>query len=235
MLPRAEKIYGGHSKTVHNDASVVDDLVALALRGLPSMYLSSSGQVVQTVRGVRSPEGPRLVGEGTSLRYAAIVALGLNRCAEASQRQVLAGATAAELMAMVSRRAVSSNDAGAVALAAWAVAETELRYDASLFGILRAHLGSGRALPTVDVAWMLTAAVAARFWGPSDDVATRARDLLLTHQGPRGLFPHALPPEALGRIRAHVGCFADEVYPIQALARYGAANADSTSLAAANR
>jgi hypothetical protein len=32
-----------------------------------------------------------------------------------------------------------------------------------------------------------------------------------------------------------VGCFADEVYPIQALARYGAATADSTSLAAANR
>ena len=66
---------------------------------------------------------------------------------------------------------------------------------------------------------MLSAAVAAGFVGPTADVAHQARQLLLSHQGQLGLFPHALPSESLGRLRSHVGCFADQVYPIQALAR----------------
>jgi hypothetical protein len=199
------------------------------------MYVAASKEFVQTVRGRHGQGGPRLIPEGTNLRYAAIVGLGLGRCDEPTQRQVLAGATAAELVASVASRATRSADPGAVALAAWAAAETELRYDAGLFDIIRRHLESERPLPTVDVAWMLTAAVAARFVGPADDVARTARDLLLAHQGPQGLFPHALPPESLGRFRSHVGCFADEVYPIQALARLGAATADPEAVAAANR
>ncbi len=213
----------------------VEDLVRVALSGLRAMYRPDSHRVVQTVRGRRSPSGPRLVGEGTNLRYAAIVALGLHRAEVGRQREILAGLTAAELSAIVSTQARLSPDPGAVALAAWAAVETENRWDQTLFDRIRDLLRGEQALPTVDVAWMLTAAVAATFAGPTGDISVAARARLMDSQGPGGLFPHAVPSRSLGRLRAHVGSFADQVYPIQALARFAAANADAASLQAADR
>jgi hypothetical protein len=106
--------------------------------------------------------------------------------------------------------------------------------DTALFDDLRDWLRPSHALPTVDVAWMLSAAVAA---GSADvqDVVDVARDRLLKEQGSCGLFPHALPAGSQGRWRAHVGCFADQVYPVQALARLAATIDDDEALRAANR
>lgn len=215
-------------------AASVDRLVRCALDGLPQMYRPDSRAFLQTVRGVPSATGPHLVQEGTNLRYAAIVALGLRHTPEATQRRVLSGLTAAELSAAVAKRAERDADPGAVALAAWAVAEVEQRHADTLFSRMRDMLASGDPLPTIDVAWMLTAAVASAYLGDTDDVVTTARDRLLAEQGPTGLFPHALPPTALGRFRSHVGSFADQVYPIQALARMAAVRADGAALTAAN-
>ena len=223
--------------SVVNDVveSDVDHLLGLAVRGLRGMYVAPSQDFVQTVRGRPGPSGPRVVGEGRNLRYAAIAALGLHRSPRSVQREVLAGGTAVELSALVAQRARDSADPGAVALAAWAAAEIENRCDTVLFDRIRLLVHSRQSVPTVDVAWMLSAAVAAGFVGPTADVAHQARQLLLSHQGQLGLFPHALPSESLGRFRSHVGCFADQVYPIQALARFAAAKADSDALDAANR
>lgn len=215
-------------------AASVDRLVRCALYGLPQMYRPDSRAFVQTVRGVPSATGPHLVQEGTNLRYAAIVALGLRHTPEATQRRVLSGLTAAELSAAVAKRAERDADPGAIALAAWAVAEVEQRHADTLFSRMRDMLASGDPLPTIDVAWMLTAAVASAYLGDTDDVVTTARDRLLAEQGPTGLFPHALPPTSLGRFRSHVGSFADQVYPIQALARMAAVRADGAALTAAN-
>ena len=55
----------------------------------------------------------------------------------------------------------------------------------------------------------------------------------LAVQGAGDLFPHFVPADSISRIRSHVGCFADQVYPIQALARYAAASGDQRSLDAA--
>jgi hypothetical protein len=214
--------------------AAVDGLLSLATLGLRVMYLPESQEFVQTVRGVPGPDGPRLAREGTNIRYAAIAANGLQRCDESVQRAVLAGATSVELTRTVAARALDSADPGAIALAAWAAAENENRLDAGLFDRLREILKSGEPLATVDVAWMLTAAVAGGSLGETEDLVERSRGLLLAHQGPAGIFPHALPAASLGRARAHVGCFADQVYPIQALARFAAAYADAESLVAAN-
>ncbi|MEP6799036.1 MAG: hypothetical protein ABI890_12840 [Lapillicoccus sp.] len=215
-------------------STTVDRLVSLSLRGLPQMYRADSRAFVQTVRGAAGTTGPRLVQEGTNLRYAAIVALGLHHTDEAVQRQVLSGITAAELSAAVAKRAERDTDPGAVALAAWAAAEVEHRHAGALFGRVRDMLASGAPMPTVDTAWMLSAAVAAAYLGDTDDVVATTRTRLLVEQGPHGIFPHALPAGSLGRLRAHVGCFADQVYPIQALARMASVRADSEALVAAN-
>src|SRR5205085_4135860 len=62
----------------------------------------------------------------------------------------------------------------------------------------------------------------------------RARDTLLTsrHKG-SPLFPHATGPGLLPWYRTHVACFADQVYPIQALARLYHSGNDADALAAA--
>lgn len=215
-------------------AASVDRLVRCAIDGLPRMYRPESRAFVQTMRGLPSATGPHLVREGTNLRYAAIVALGLNHTDEGTQRRVLSGITAAELTTAVAKRAGRDADPGAVALAAWATAEVDQRHAATLFMRMRDMLASGDPLPTVDVAWMLTAAVASSYLGDTEDIVAATRSRLLAQQGPTGLFPHALPASSLGRFRAHVGCFADQVYPIQALARMAAVGADNMALTAAD-
>lgn len=222
-----------------DDAAVVDDLVELAVAGLPATYRPTTAEFTQTVRLVRRPDGVALQQEGTNLRYAAIVALGLARMPLDVQQGVLDGRTADALGALVAERAVGDPDTGAVALAAWVSAEVRGVVDSALLDDLAGRLASGAALPTVDTSWALTAAVAALAIDASSPAAATVRSLarerLLAAQGPQGLFPHALPADSLGRWRSHVGCFADQVYPIQALARLAASNADETALAAAER
>jgi hypothetical protein len=213
-------------------AQTVDDLVTAACRALPAMYQPDRQTFVQTVR----PNGTSgLRQEGENLRYAAIVALGAAWLDVRRQRDVLAGATAADLAAVVARRGADEADLGAAALAAWARAEVGGDAPGALFGRLVRAVRRSDALPTIDYAWTLTALLAARHIGDFGAAAEQAAERLLAAQGPSGIFPHALPPETLNRFRAHVGSYADQVYPIQALARYHVATGDPRALDAANR
>jgi hypothetical protein len=65
-------------------------------------------------------------------------------------------------------------------------------------------------------------------------VIIRARNKLFTGRASSGLFPHMLPVSAGGWMRSHIGCFADQVYPIQALSRLHAALGDGDALSMAN-
>jgi hypothetical protein len=221
----------------------VDDLVALAMRGLGASFIPDAAQFAQTVRAVRARDGVELVREGHSLRYAAIVALGLARLTPAQQGAVLGGRTVPGLIEVGREQAAVSSDPGALALVAWASAEACGEPAGDLLRRLDLLLGTGEPLPTVDTAWMLTAAISSRrttaIAGVEADRADRiiriSRARLLAAQGPTGLFPHALPATSMARWRAHVGCFADQVYPIQALARLAAHSGDEVALTAANR
>lgn len=202
------------------------------------MYLADSHEFVQTLRGVASPEGPVLVREGTNLRYAAISALGLALLDEGRQAEVLGGESAGGLLGHVRARAVLDSDPGAVALTCWALAEVAGVVDATLVNRLRSWLVSTSALPVVELAWMLTASVEALRLGPDmtleslrDDVAHR----LLGAQGPQGIFPHVSPATSQSRLRQHVSCFADQIYPIQALARLAGSADRPEAMTAANR
>ena len=211
----------------------VAGLVELAKRGLAEMYRPER-RFVQTIRrDVSAPHGLR--AEGENLRYAAIVALGLSHIEQDRQREMLSGITAAELSETVAGRAVSAPDLGAAALASWAAAEVRREAPSDLFARLVGEVKRSLPLPTVDLAWTLTALTTAPALGDFANAAEQAADRLRAAQGDAGTFPHALPRETLGRYRAHVGCFADQVYPIQALARYFVATGDRRALDAANR
>ena len=58
---------------------------------------------------------------------------------------------------------------------------------------------------------------------------------LIAAAPPSGIFPHHVPASASPRLRRHVGCFADQVYPILALAQAAAAGCHPAALRVAER
>lgn len=205
-------------------------LLGVALRGLPRMH--KDGTFGHTLRAVKvgSQWSERL--EGESLRYTSIAALGLSFADETIQQQILNG-TASELAHACAARAETSADTGAVALAAWAAAEAGRFRATALFRQLHHMLASNAPIATVHCAWTLAAALAAEQFGDTQDVVSLATKRLMSGLSPTGLFPHMLPASASGRLRAHVGCFADQVYTIQALSRLHVASGSIPALSAA--
>jgi len=211
----------------------VGDLRPVALAGLTTATSAAGGPLVPfTLRGAPGTRGPTVVPEGRSLRYSGIVALGLSRQPLDVQRSVLGGADAASLALACLEAARASDDLGAVALALWAAAEVGAVVDAALSGRLLDGVRHAR-IPTVVCAWALVAGLAQAAEPVSAALADEAAALLLAHQPSHGVFPHRLPRSS--GLRGHVGCFADQVYPIQALARFAAHSGDRQALAAAGR
>ncbi|GIH62482.1 hypothetical protein [Microbispora siamensis] len=224
-------------------ADLLSAMVDLAVRGLPPGYVD--GEFVFTRRGVRRPDGTwSAVSEGRSLRYSAIVALGVATLPEERQRAALAGDTALDLAGHLVKRLPDVRGLGDAALICWAAAETghpgldeALRHLAEIHG-----LTSSGQVYTVEAAWELAALVAARtVLGAGNELdgrLERARARLLGGLASDRLYRHVLGPASGPLVpwyRAHVGCFADQVYPLQALARLHAAVGDPDALAAAER
>ena len=209
------------------------ELCDLAVAGLKRMALPDL-RFPQTMRSNANQDGSGTAAEGDSLRYAINAGQGLNWTSDATQRQVLAGRSAVDLVLACARRAHHSRDPGAVALAAWAAAETAKTFTPELFSALEDWLTDGSYVETVSCAWALSAAVAARHLGDVREVQRLATRNLEAAQADCGLFPHVMPARAARWGRGHVGCFADQVYPIQALARLGYGESDEVALYAAN-
>jgi hypothetical protein len=219
-------------------------LLELALRGLPQMQVD--GEFVFTLRGESDGEGGwRTVPIGRSLRYAAITALGVQLIPESKQRPLLGGDTVDDLIGrMVDRLAVTGERAvtslGDVALVCWAAAAAG--HDGlprALERLASADPAAGGPIFTVDAAWVVSALATARIAAGSAEVEAhfeRARRRLLDGVREGALFSHEVGGSGLvPGYRAHVGCFADQVYPIQALARAGDDEALKIADAAAAR
>jgi hypothetical protein len=209
----------------------VEDLIDLAKRGLPRMH--RRGAFASRLRAVGTGVGRSVRREGDSLRCQAIVALGLAGLDKEAQRQILDGNTAADLAHISATRAEICDDTGAIALAAWAAAEAAGISAAPLFRRLGALLAADTPIATEDCAWLLAAAVAAGRLEYTSELAGEAVRRLVASQGASGLFPSMLPASSPRGQLTQVGCFADQVHAIQALARVHAAYGDMAALAAA--
>lgn len=220
-------------------AELVDRMVGLSVRGLPPGYVD--GQFVFTRRGRRDAAGRwTAVPEGRSIRYGAIVALGVATLDADRQREALAGDTVADLVGNLVGRLPGVTNLGDTALITWAAAETghpRLGEALRRLAELERGVAGGAPVPTVEAAWALAGLVAAhRATGGDAEVGERmeqARERLLKGLGGEPLYRHVIGPASW--YRAHVGCFADQVYPLQALARLHAHAGDADALAAAER
>lgn len=210
----------------------VGQFIGLAGDGLPRMH--DGWTFGHTLRAVKGDGGWAERLEGDSLRYAAMVALGLSYLEEGEQRRILGRGTAADLARACAERARSSQDAGAIALSAWAAAEAGRFHAEALFDRLATKIASAEPLATVECAWTVIAALSAARLGDTVQLLDAAAKRLREAQTGTGLFPHMLPATASGRLRAHIGCYADQVYPIQALSRLSVACGDTGALQAAD-
>jgi hypothetical protein len=227
--PRIKEIAGGDDET----GPLLETLVELAVRGLPADR-TDAGDYVFTRRG--TPDG-KAEAVGRSLRYAAIVALGAGLLPIETQRAALAGETAYELTDRLVRTLTGTADAvpelGDAALICWAAAEAGHQDLPRALARLAELDPPDRPVYTVTAAWVVSALAAARSSVKVEAYLARARARLLSGAA-GGIYPHVLGGRGLvPRYRAHVGCFADQVYPIQALARLHATWTDPPALTAA--
>jgi hypothetical protein len=211
--------------------ALLDRLLDLAARGLPQMYLDGTDEFAFT----RAPGADGVLElRGTSTRYAAIVALGAHWLPEPRQREVFHGRTAAEYVTLLVRRLPQTTNLGDVALVCWAAAQADHPMLPEALSRL-AQLDDDRPQYVVEASWVLAALVAARRLADTESALARARARLLSARLPASpLFPHATADGLLPWYRSHVACYADQVYPIQALAMLHASADDPRALAAAN-
>ncbi|KQZ93863.1 hypothetical protein ASD64_02840 [Mesorhizobium sp. Root157] len=207
----------------------VEGLIALAKRGLPRMF--RKGSFAHKVKAVRINGDVALKPEGESLRNSICIAMGLAFVDEDDQASILKGLSLADLLRLVVTRAEFSNDPGAMALALWAAAEGRGLFASPLVVRLTKLLESGAPLPAAEVAWILTAAIAAGPAGDTVHLVGMAGKRLMNMQSPSGLFPRFAASPA--GPEEHAGYLADQTYAIQALARLSILRRNTEALTAA--
>ena len=189
------------------------------------MYDDADREFVFRVRR----EGGGIVREGRSARYSAIAMIGLAREDTAEARRILRHEPALLLRELQSR-GEASGKLGDVALVHWALT---LHRWSDRQGTLRRLLAlrpGETPQPTVELAWCLMA-LCVDAEAPVGELREALARRLIRSAGPAGVFPHVV--DGPGGIRSHVSCFADFVYPIQALSAYYRLAGDAPALAAA--
>jgi hypothetical protein len=215
----------------------LDALLELAAAGLEPMFDPERRMFCQRRRW--GSDG--LVNEGLSARYTLMSILGLTRWKAAGRRPPVDSEAALRNLAG-GERIRSLGDFG---LLLWACAEAAPDLlPAACAGIdigrLLAADPQGRRGLTTEVAWLLAGLshgeLASAAGGAWADAAFHACRILMGNQGPHGLFGHLDVRSGLtGAVRGRIGSFADQVYPIYALARFSQAYRESKAVAAALR
>lgn len=207
------------------DVSALNQLAAL---GLVQMF--DPEKQLFCFRLKLTPGG--LVKEGISHRYTIMSLLGLHRLEAARQRPSAIGVKAA-LEGLLGKTEWVEN-IGDLGLLLWACAlvlPERLEEISGTLDVKRAltRFPESRSGSTMELAWFLTGVAHAAVAGGKnlsnlEGPAVKTFELLLNNQGAHGFFGHLARGGALGGIvRGRIGSFADQVYPIYALARFGQA------------
>jgi hypothetical protein len=199
----------------------------IAADALRRMYRPTEGLFAFRLRRSAASD----VLEGISLRYTAVVLVALADEPTATSDPILAGHTTADVCDRLINRLRDSTDLGEVALALWAARRLNHPRTRDALDRLRAFDPVSACVPTVELAWCLTAlSVKAEQGGDPSLAHAIATRLLASYDRSARMFRH-WPAGARGsRLRGHVSCFADFVYPIQALSHYAGLAENPTPL-----
>lgn len=213
--------------------STVDDMRALSLRALARMFRGEDRMFVYTVRR----RGDESVPEGISRRYTAMTLLGLAREAEPAAKQALGGDSVHGICGRLLEDVGTVANLGDVAMTLWVACV--LKHDAAGRALDRMiELDPVRGShPTVELAWCVTAlSIDPAFCGADRSfVKSVAQRLMASFNSSSNLFPHWPVGADAPVLRSHIACFADLVYPTQALAHYHMASGDKQAIDQAGR
>jgi hypothetical protein len=212
---------------------LVHRLIEVSRAGLPTMYRREERNFAFT-RLADSDGRTRLSGE--SPRYAGIVLLGTRWLDQEEQRTIFAGDTALAACDRLLASTSESSNLGDAAIVAWAAAELEHPKAREVLTRLLQRAEARAAGFTVELAWVLSALAAAPEPAEVREVAERVKTrLMAVFSHHTGVFAHMFGRGAGRGLRSHVACFADQVYPIQALSRFHKVFGDEAALGAADR
>jgi hypothetical protein len=199
-------------------------LRAIALRALPRMYRPDRRRFVFRLR----PAQGSMLSEGLSSRYTAMVLLGLLREAPEVIADVLHGDGLVAVCDSLLAEVPALRNLGDAALVLWAATALQHPGVCGARERVRQLLVEQQAPATVEVAWALTALSHVSAVAGGELRQQTAQLLLAARDGRSGLFRHATGRG--GWLRGHVGCFADQVYPILALAHYAVVSENTEAL-----
>jgi hypothetical protein len=218
-------------------------LCGIALDRLPAMIDPATGLVVFHV------QGSGLVPAGTSLRYTAITAIGLDRAAQSGLPCRVDLDRLHEALDATLPAAETSGDLG---LVLWATAKIRRPLAERALGDLAAHHDLARThggghVHSTELAWVVIGLAEALSAGVGDERDVRARldratERLLAQRGASGLFCFARPldpsrrPRTPGELlRGRLGFFDAQVYGILACLARDSVTGDPEARDAARR
>ncbi len=211
----------------------VDRLTALAARGLVQMFDERRQLFCYALKKIDG----KIVNEGISERYTIMCLLGLDRLEKSGKSSPIAIAPALEPLLTDFTWVDNVGDLGLVLWLCAIMAPDRLESVAAKLDVKTAltRFAESQKYITVHLGWFLTGmsyaklAIGNRFAG-YDDVAREAYKRLSDNQGARGAFGfHATSAGVGGLNRGRIGCFADQVYPTYAFARYSQAYGDESA------
>ena len=198
-------------------SEVVRKLRSIAVHSLARMYRPEERLFAFRLR--RNGQGEVL--EGVSRRYTGTVLIGLADKDQHIAAEVLGNHSREDVCGRLLADLGESQELGEVALTTWAARMLQHPRAHKAVEKLRRMDPARGAYPTVELSWALTALVIGGCEATDMALAERIADVLIgSFRKESGLFPHAPAKKGLSALRAHVSCFADLVYPIQALSYY---------------
>jgi hypothetical protein len=223
----------GGPKAMKERDLLLKRIIELSVNGLIYMFDEEKNLYCHKVR--RVPNG--MVREGLSLRYTIISLLGLQRFEAYGGRS---GIDLQRAFESTLRSGYKIDNIGDLGLLLWLLALSSPQHISAISAELDVkealkRYPDARVGKTTEVAWFLAglshialALVECPQW--LESLATQTYVLLKENYGGKGVFGHLKRNTLPGIIRGRIGSFADQVYPIYALCKFGKAYENSEAL-----
>ncbi len=217
--------------SIGESLEIVRQLRAMAIPALARTYRPDEHLFAFRLRSTAG----RDTLEGISRRYTAIALIGLVHEARCTASEVLAGQSMDDVCGRLIDGVDQTSDLGDVALTLWAARALHHGNATRALWRLQAMDPARGQHPLVDLAWVLTALVIDGAAAADSLAEATAARLLASFRESSSLFPHWPAGSKSASLRSHVGCFADQVYPILALSHYFRVSGLPEALTAAQR
>jgi hypothetical protein len=223
-------------QTTKSDISDISEIVG-ALRSIAVNLLARMYRPEEKLFSFRlRKKGREEILEGISRRYTAIALIGMAGEDRHIASEVLKKHSLQDVCERLLDDCEQSQELGEVALTTWAARVLRHKHAHKAVTTLKLMEPAKGLYRTVELSWALTALVAGDGEPADAPLAKKIADTLIaSFNRQSGLFPHAPAGKGLSSLRSHVSCFADFVYPIQALSYYYRKTADSNAAEIATR